>query len=139
MNLDPYIGIPFAEHGRSLAGCDCYGLVWLVLRDVFGQELPDYVTAYSSSNDQASVAQAIRDGLRTAWEPLQAPRTGALVVLKIAGRPWHCGLVVTPELFLHQPDTDLSRIERLNRPAWARRVLGYWWHVGMPSVSETAL
>lgn len=38
-----YIGIPYRQCGRSLAGIDCYGLVWLVYRDVLGIELPDWM------------------------------------------------------------------------------------------------
>ena len=39
---DKYVGLPFKDRGRSLGGCDCWGLVWLVMRLEAAIDLPRY-------------------------------------------------------------------------------------------------
>lgn len=120
-----WVGKEYADQGRG-PKYDCYGLARAIYQDQYGITLPDYTNAYKSAEDAVTVCRAFSDGLKTGWERLQGPRVGALAIIRIAGRPWHCGVVVAPDAFIHQPDTDLSRIERLDRPAWARRVEGFW-------------
>ncbi len=37
-----YLGLPFKHHGRDKTGLDCYGLLIMYYRDVFGIELKDW-------------------------------------------------------------------------------------------------
>lgn len=41
MILQDLIGIPFIEGGRSLKGCDCYGLVKLYYKHILNIDIPD--------------------------------------------------------------------------------------------------
>lgn len=139
-----YVGIPFADKGRTRAGCDCWGLVRLVLAEQFGIELPDYADAYSDAHDHASVAAAVQAGLREGWTEIdrkhEPPRCGDLLVVNVAMRPWHCGLMVTPERFLHCPtqqsrETGLeigsSCHERLDSAMFRNRIEGIHRHTSM--------
>jgi len=139
-----YVGIPFVDKGRTRAGCDCWGLVRLVLAEQFGIALPDYADAYIDAHDHASVADAVQAGLREGWTEIdharETPRCGDLLVIKIAARPWHCGLMVTPERFLHcptQPDRRSGRevgtscIERLDALIWRRRIEVIYRHASL--------
>ena len=104
----------------------------MVLHDVFGHELPDYSAAYTNTKDHASVAAAIDAGLADGWHMVDQPREGDLLSLKIAGRPWHCAVMVNASQFLHWPPPDkqgrqlLSCIERLDSPHWSRRIKGFY-------------
>lgn len=44
-----YIGIPFVSGGRDKNGCDCYGLVRLILADEYGFDLPVLLGDYSNA------------------------------------------------------------------------------------------
>ncbi len=57
-----YIGIPFAERGRTRAGCDCWGLVRLVLAERFGIELPSYADGYETVKDHGRLVELIQAG-----------------------------------------------------------------------------
>ena len=52
-----YVGIPFAPHGRTHHACDCYGLVALVLGEVFHVEVPFY--AYGNREDWGGIEAAV--------------------------------------------------------------------------------
>ena len=127
-----YIGLPYAEKGRTREGADCWGGVRMVLREVFGHELPDYSGAYTEAKNHASVAQAVENGLAEGWQKVDRPQAGDLLILKIAGRPWHCAVMVNASQFLHWPPPDkrgrqlLSCIERLDSPQWSKRIEGIY-------------
>ena len=40
MLSDKYISIPFADHGRSKNGCDCWGLATVAYKEKFKVDLP---------------------------------------------------------------------------------------------------
>ena len=139
-----YVGIPFADKGRTRDGCDCWGLVRLVLAEQFGIELPDYADAYSDARDHASVAAAVQAGLQAGWATIdrvhETPRCGDLLVINVATRPWHCGLMVTSERFLHCPtqqardsgrEIGSSCVERLDSAMFRNRIEGIYRHVSM--------
>jgi cell wall-associated NlpC family hydrolase len=57
-----YIGIPFLERGRGRAGCDCWGLVRLVLAERFGIELPSHADDYETVKDHGRLVELIQAG-----------------------------------------------------------------------------
>lgn len=127
-----YVGLPYLEKGRTRAGVDCWGFVRLILAEVAGQSLPDYSDAYTRPGDQTSVAAAVESGLRDGWQQVDRPQALDLLILRIAGRPWHCAAMLNAAMFIHVPPPgrdgrqQLSCIERLDSPQWARRIGGFW-------------
>jgi len=132
-----YVGIPFRSHGRDRSGCDCYGLVRLVLREQFGVEVPSYAGDYPDALERAEVAALIARrqcsfsaGDGGSWRAIAAPAPGAAIVLRIAGEPWHVGVVIAERWFLHlRPGTD-SCLERYDSIRWRRRIGGFYHYVG---------
>jgi cell wall-associated NlpC family hydrolase len=129
-----YIGLPYADKGRDRDGVDCWGLVRVVLAEVAQQTLPDYSDTYESASAQASVAAAVAEGLQKGWTPVAQPRALDLLILRVAGRAWHCAVMVNETMFLHVPPPSRNGvqqgacIERLDSPQWARRIDGFYRH-----------
>lgn len=60
-----YIGVPFLERGRDRAGCDCWGLVRLVLAERFGVAVPSYAGDYATIADHGRLSELINKGIST--------------------------------------------------------------------------
>lgn len=122
MDLATYIGLPFAEKGRDRAGVDCWGLIALIYREQLGIEVPSYVENYTSTKDGEEIAAIIRaESLDWREMPVEQACLGDVVILRIKGRPWHCGLVLDPPWFLHA-DRDCGVVrERWDALMWSRR------------------
>lgn len=125
---EPYVGIPYLDKGRDRAGIDCWGIVRLVLGEVFHVDLPSYAETYRDGDDWQAIGDAVRAGLLDGWERTEQPRGGDLLVLSIAKRPWHCALMLDSLHFLHANPGDSTVIERLDTPRWARRIEGIYRH-----------
>jgi len=126
MNWANYVGIPFADHGSSAEGVDCWGLVRLVLAAEKGWQLPSYGEGYDKASNQPQVTDCIVNGLAQGWDRVSEHVEGALVIFRMAGKPWHVGLVVAADRFLHAPSGEPSCVERLSSPRWINRIEGFY-------------
>lgn len=125
-----YIGIPFKEKGRDRNGCDCWGLVYLILRAVFNIDVPSYAEGYETVQDQAEI-MALRDRELPSWrEVVRADAmAGDVIALRIQGEPTHYGLVLEPGLMLHTHKGIDSCAERYDGLLWKHRIVGIYRHV----------
>ncbi len=121
-----YVGLPFGDKGRGPT-YDCWGIVREVLRRERGLDLPDYTGEYASSGDRISVSAAVTEGCRS-WTKVQAAQVFDVAILRLAGRPWHCGLVVADDWMLHTLSGVGSVLERLSSPVWRNRIEGFYRH-----------
>ena len=108
-----YIGIPFLDLGRDRQGCDCWGLVRLVLGEQAETQLPSLATCYASEDNAAGVRDAIEAERRSgAWHPIDAGDEQPFDVVEMSGAarvpgsgwmfgPLHVGVVVTSGWLLH--------------------------------------
>lgn len=124
-----YIGIPFLERGRDRSGCDCWGLVRLVLAERFGVELPSYAGDYETVKDHGRLADLVGRH-EPAWLRVDPgpERPGDIVLLRLRGLPIHVGVVAARGWMLHiEPKVD-SVLERFGGLEWRNRVLGIHRH-----------
>lgn len=124
-----YVGLPFEQHGRGPDTFDCWGLARWVLLQEYNIHVPSYAENYEAVFKHDEVAKAVMDGLSVNWNRVDKPQTGDLVIFNIFGKPVHVALVLDKIHFLHCPEDDMSRIERLNNRFWERRVEGFYRHV----------
>jgi lipoprotein Spr len=132
MSLDRFVGLPFLDRGRDGNGCDCWGLVRLIYRDLLSIELPSGLESYAGAGDRAAIAQAINAGLGD-WRPVPPGEEAALDValLSRAGARCHVGVVTQPGWVLHTRQGGESvqePLRRLERQGYSLE--GYWRHAG---------
>jgi cell wall-associated NlpC family hydrolase len=110
-----YIGLPFLSKGRSRAGLDCYGLIWLILREQFAIDIPSYDERYDPRLESRAIGQEIEAeksnpmwlevgrGFRAA--PLA--RLGDIITLRRGAYEDHVGLVIGLDRMIHiRVDSD---------------------------------
>lgn len=105
-----YIGIPFVDGGRTIHGCDCWGLVRLAYARELGVVLPSY--GETSAVDLIAAARAIGAGCDgEAWRAVEGPpRAFDVAVMKYAGRRLvgHVGLITGRGAVLHVEATTAA-------------------------------
>lgn len=122
-----YIGLPFAAHGRSRSGLDCWGLVRLAMGEQFNVALPHYSSEYKSCTDVDSISQLIeREAVQWLAIAPGLEKTGDVAVLRLRGRPHHVGLVLGDRLMLHIEEGVDSAIESYSSPRWKDRIYGFY-------------
>ncbi|WP_226781830.1 NlpC/P60 family protein [Oceaniglobus trochenteri] len=129
-----FVGLPFAEFGRSREGADCWGLVSVIYREELNITLPDYL-GYGSVGDHGEIA-ALIEGAKT--NALWVPVTGTAVAFDLAvfrrGRlPTHLGVVIRRGLMIHMAAGDCAKLADHTGGAWGNRFSGYWRHVDLIS------
>jgi cell wall-associated NlpC family hydrolase len=129
--FDRFVGIPYLDKGRSLVGCDCWGLLHQVYRELRGIDLPSYAEDYVTASDRREIARLI-SGELGAWEKVEPgfEVTFDGVLMSEDGFLRHVGVVTTPGLLLHVQRGQTSRIERYRSGLLARRVAGIFRYKG---------
>ncbi len=120
-----YVGIVFEEKGRNRDGCDCWGLVRLVLKEQFDVDLMDHANDYETVKDRHAIARAIENDLPN-WVETGKPQCGDVVLLRSKGNPLHIGIMVNKRRMLHIEEGINAGTERLDSITWKDRVIGYY-------------
>jgi len=124
-----YVGIPFKELGRDCSGCDCYGLVLMVLKKEFGVEPPDYTGRYDTTRNGQAIDNIIeRESAK--WDLVDTPRVGDAVLFRVAGLKWHIGVMVGLDVVLHTERGKNTIVERIDSLRWRNRIEGYYRYDG---------
>jgi cell wall-associated NlpC family hydrolase len=127
-----FIGIPYLLQGRDRAGCDCWGLCWIVLEEQFGINAPcmDAVAWDTDSKpaERRAAAQIILNTASDYFEPVEAghERAGDIVVLSLAGHPLHMGIVASPGWMIHSAHDADAALERYDGMVWRKRIDGFY-------------
>ena len=128
MNISPYMHLPFKEQGRDHTGVDCYGLAYLIYREQLGLDVPTYTESYTTSKDSEEISAIINRERLSTWQPIarEDVQPGDLVILRIIGQPWHCGIMLGKTKFLHiERDANVCQ-DDLMSIRWSRRFEGFY-------------
>lgn len=124
MNYNKYIGLPYASNGRDESGIDCWGLVRLFYKQEYDIELPSYTEEYSGAYDTRILD--MMDLYKHTWAQVSEPEVGSVIVFNILGEPFHVGVYVGEDKFIHARDGMDSVLESVSSPKWAKRIEGYY-------------
>lgn len=96
-----YLKIPFKSHGRDFTGCDCYGLIRLILKEEYGKDIPDFWD-YTHAHDVAAVSELIlKNKPAVVSRKIETPIDGCVVTFKHSGKVCHVGLYVGDGRVIH--------------------------------------
>lgn len=124
MDWSAFVGVPFRDRGRTLAGADCYGLFREAFRAGTGFDLPAVAEGYERE-DRDAVARLVGAG-KAAWSPVVAGSERPFDAVLMAVRGYqHIGLVVKRGWMLHMPRDAASIIEPYDTAVWQRLVTGF--------------
>jgi cell wall-associated NlpC family hydrolase len=100
MKLVKYFTIPYSDLGRSESGCDCYGLVYLLYRDLLNITMPLY-DGYNSE-DSLQLGQYVEGSTadRNNWVRVNKPKKGDLAVFNLHGLPQHVAFMLDSHRFI---------------------------------------
>lgn len=122
-----YIGIPFDWTGSSIEGASCWGLVCLVHKYEFGNNLPRFEDCDLSVRDGKPVTVDKYATLGTRVN-LQDVQTGDVLQLRglYKGRmlPLHCGIVTEPGHMLHTREGLGAHVVSYTTRQWHNMILG---------------
>jgi cell wall-associated NlpC family hydrolase len=129
--VEQYIGLEYEDRGRGPDKFDCWGLVRKILKEQYDVEVPSYT--YSNSEARKEVGPLIENESKS-WVEIQPgqERLGDVIVLKLSDLPFHIGVVVDRNEFVHALNGTSSHIAKYSREPWKGRIRGFYRHVRMP-------
>lgn len=111
-DFSAFVGIPFTDKGRDRSGCDCWGLVRMVYREVLGVELPSYIQSYAAK-DKGLISSLIAHR-KQEWEEIPPGKEQRMdcMLMTINRVPIHVGIVTEKNFVLHVVRGGVSGIEK---------------------------
>ncbi|WP_165937523.1 C40 family peptidase [Antarcticimicrobium sediminis] len=126
-----YVGTPYADHGRSRAGVDCWGLACVVYAQELGIVLPSYAGAYASAEEIDEVDALLYGAKeRQHWRQVPSARPFDLFEFRTGGRAAHVGIALDARRMLHVHAGGAALVEPL-QPRWITRRIGIYRHINM--------
>lgn len=126
---DAFVGKPWRLGATGPDAYDCWGLVLVGMRDLFGRDIPDLVDhlTIASVVETPDIARAALATKRWQWVPL--PEAGLVIALRdMYGAVRHVGLCVGCDMVLHTRRGYGARLEplRLVEAPWAEGRFYRW-------------
>lgn len=123
-----YVGIPFVSGGRDAKGCDCYGLVRLILQAEYGYDLPVLLGDYGNALNTAETKKLFMQNVPVlCGEKINAPEEKAVALIRMSGRLCHIGLYAGDGFIIHARYRTGTVLERLSSPSLSGHVEGWYF------------
>jgi probable lipoprotein NlpC len=120
------IGTEFKDRGRDLSGVDCWGLVILVYRKLFGLTIID--PDVSAMDSQEAADHFLEQSLLWKEIPIGLEKMGDVVLFRDGRFVSHAGIVVKLGLMLHTRIDLPTCIEHYDSGVWKTRLSGIFRH-----------
>lgn len=125
-----YVGIPFVSGGRDFTGCDCYGLIRLILQNEYRYDLPKLNGDYTNAlNSQETKKLFIENIPIICADKIEMPEEKAVCLIKTTGGLLtHVGLFAGDGFIIHARNKTGTVCERIASPTLTGRLEG-WYRV----------
>lgn len=126
-----YVGLPWQFAGRSSEGVDCWGLLWLIYRDVLKIDVASYERETLDAPEREQIATMMAGELtQLPWTDISLghEREFDMAVFKRAGIDSHVGVVVQPGRMLHITHDTEPRVERFDQGRWKSKLIALYRH-----------
>lgn len=123
-----YVGTPYVDHGRSLKGCDCWGLVCEIYRAELDTALPSYSDV--SPLDRKEIALRVRAETESGlWRRVEKPQEYDVAVYRRGPHDSHVGIMIDARQMLHsEKQAGGAHVERIDRGRWTPQLVGFFRH-----------
>lgn len=136
--VEKYLGIPFKERGLTREGCDCWGLVRLILLEQMDLHLPEH-PEISEGATLAKLRTIVAAAASPTWHEVVRGSECVYDVVLMRGhvehaehkyqRPIHIGLVVVPGTLIHvEVGSNVSITDYRRDIRTKNRVHGFYRH-----------
>lgn len=125
--IERAIGVPFVVGGREWSGWDCWGLVYVAYRDVFGIEISRLDHEYDETASYEELQRVVTRE-RVEWNDVSRPDIGDISLFRVSKFETHVALVVGWGQMIHTIKSVGTICDRTNSIAWAKRHVGYLRH-----------
>lgn len=129
-----YMDIPFTDLGRSRDGCDCYGMILMILKECANVRIPDLTGMYKDIQDVRTIKKIVdhMSAQESMWTKIERGNETEfdIVVCRIVGLPIHVGIVTRKGWMLHTIDgVGPSEVE-YTKGEWKApgKIIGFYRH-----------
>ncbi len=123
--MEEYIGIPYKQNGRTRDGLDCYGLLYLIEKEIFGKDIPELAGVLDGTENSILVNN---NKPLIAGEATATPKDGDAVLFYMHGKPTHVGVYWHGGL-MHASEKRGVIYEKLDSPMLKRFTKKEYYHV----------
>ena len=124
-----YVGIPFLSGGRTEMGCDCYGLIRLILQNEYDILLPELKSDYHALNAKETKLLFSENIPLICGTKIESPEEKAICLIRTtAGLLTHVGIYAGDGFIIHSRNRTGAVCERIFSPFLTGRIEG-WYHV----------
>ncbi|MCQ2082740.1 MAG: NlpC/P60 family protein [Lachnospiraceae bacterium] len=127
--VNKYVGIPFVSLGRTMEGCDCYGLIRLILLNEYNYKLPLLTAGYSDALETDKTSTLFQDNVPLIIsQKIEAPEEKAVALIQTRGLLSHVALYAGDDYIIHARHKTGVVCERLTSP-WLSACIRGWYRV----------
>lgn len=125
-----YVGIPYADLGRTPSGCDCWGLARLVYAHELSIALPSYTGDYVSADEIRDIDALIRqETAKATWLRTEQVQPFDLLLFRQHRYGSHVGIHIEGDRMLHLAEEEHAKVARYSDPRWNKRLVGAFRHI----------
>lgn len=126
------IGTPYTPHGRTAAGVDCWGMVYLAYQNL-GISLPSFSSEYPDPLDHdRSFIEDLVDGQRPYFTEVHEDDAEQfdIILFNFLGAPSHVAMFHAPGRMINADSKAGVVLESYTAPRWCSRLVGFYRYTG---------